>query len=364
MMSELLRKVSALSMAGLMASGVAFASTSENVQTGANSDNDNDVDIDQDLDTDVDNTANISNVGTATASTGGNDANENTDGGDNDTGEATIDADLENLVNTLEAYFSGNFGDVDWDLLNKITGSNSDNDNDIDVDQDIDFDVDNYATLENILTFLAQTGGNDANQNTDGGDNETGDATAWADIMNELNFGGGSDDGVEFGDVNVSMTNQKTGADSDNDNDIDVDQDVDVDVNNTANVTNVVTSTARTGGNDANQNTSGGTNDTGDAKAGATIENKINQGSGYGDVEFSDVDADLSNDTTGFNSNNDNDLDVDQDVDVNVNNDATVNNVVNETAQTGGNDANQNTAGGDNDTGDAEVTIDISNTVN
>lgn len=362
MISELLRKVSVLSVASFMATGVAFANSAENVQTGADSDNDNDVDIDQDIDEDVDNHAAIDNEASAESSSGGNEANENTGGGEVDSGDADIEAELENVVNTLEAYFSGNFGDVDWDLLNKITGSNSDNSNDLDVDQDIDLDIENNAWLRNCLRLLASTGENEANKNTGGGDVDTGDATAMAEVMNELNLAGELD--VKFGDVDVSATNEKTGADSDNDNDIDVDQDVDIDIANNAEVRNAVMTSASTGGNEANKNTGGGEVKTGKAESSAKITNSINQGSGYGGIEFPDVDVDVKNDTTGYDSDNDNDVDIDQDVDIDVDNHAEVSNEVHADSSTGGNEANKNTGGGSVDTGDATVKIEISNTVN
>lgn len=361
-MSNLFSRVAVLSAIGLMSSGAAFASTSENVRTGADSTNENDVDVDQDLDQDVDNHADINNTGSAEATTGGNSSNRNTGGGEVDSGDADISGRLRNMVNTLESYFSGNFGDVDWDLLNEITGSNSDNENDISVEQEIDLDVENRAELLNALGLFASSGENSANRNTGGGEVRSGDAMSGADVLNRLNSGGGYE--AEFGDVHVASENSTTGADSTNENDIDVDQEIDVDVDNHANVVNTISSSSTTGGNESNRNTGGGKVDSGNAEASAKVENTINQGAQGGGVEFSDVHVDTSNKTTGADSTNENDVDVDQDADVDVDNHAEITNSVEQSASTGDNEANRNTGGGEVSTGDATVSIDFSNSVN
>lgn len=361
-MNNIFSKVSVLSAIGLMSSGVAFASTSENVRTGADSTNENDVEVEQEIDQDVDNHANILNNGNAEATTGGNSSNRNTGGGEVDSGNADISGRLRNMVNTLESYFSGDFGDVDWDLLNEITGSNSENENEVSVEQEIDLDVDNRAELLNALGFFASSGENTASRNTGGGEVRSGDAESGADILNRLNSGGGYE--ASFGDVHVASENSTTGADSENENDINVEQDVDVDVDNHANVVNTVMGSSTTGGNESNRNTGGGKVDSGSATTSAKIENTINQGAQNSGVEFSDVHVDTSNSTTGADSENENDVDIEQNADVNVDNHAEITNTVEQSASSGDNEASRNTGGGEVSTGDASVSIDFSNSVN
>jgi hypothetical protein len=371
-MKKFLSKVSVLSVAGMLASGVAFADVNvevSNENTGFDSTNTNDVDIqdsqDPDADIDVTNSAEIANDVDAASSTGDNSADENTGGGEIDTGNADVDGALENEVNSAAVeLYTEVFGDVDVDAENDTTGAESTNENFIDVDQELDVTLTNGASLLNALGVLsASSGGNSADENTGGGEIDTGDAGVSATIINEINAGLGYEGG--FGDVSVDASNEDTGFDSDNLNDIDIDQDIDVDVTNSAGVTNDVDSSASTGDNSADENTGGGEVLTGNAETWTDISNTVNQGSGYvGGVEFGDVDVDAENDTTGAESTNENFIDVDQELDVTVTNSAGVTNDVDSSASTGGNSADENTGGGEIDTGNASVGISISNTVN
>src|SRR6187431_358522 len=73
--------------------------TGENKTTGADSDNNNDFDVDNDLDVDVDNDGDVDNNATAVATTGGNEQNRNTEGGDLESGTVDASTDWENVVN-------------------------------------------------------------------------------------------------------------------------------------------------------------------------------------------------------------------------------------------------------------------------
>lgn len=364
-MQKFLRKVAAVSAAGLLTAGVAFAKVEvSNTNTGADSDNDNDVDIVTDVDKDVTNSAAIENEADATTETGFNEANQNTGGGEIDTGKAEIDGELENEVNSsaVELY-TAVFGAADVEAENDVTGADSDNVNTVMVEQTLDVDLFNGASLLNALGVFASSGVNTANQNTGGGEIDTGDGEIGVEIMNTVNAANGSSSG-SFGDVDIEVANSHTGADSDNENDVDVTQSVDVDVTNTAEIFNGVESSATTGFNEASKNTGGGMVKTGDAEADTEIENTVNTGGSGVEIELPDVDVEASNKHTGADSDNVNAVDVSNTADVDVTNSAEIFNGVGSSASSGDNEANKNTGGGEVSTGDASVNISISNMVN
>lgn len=364
-MQKFFSKVSILSVAGMLASGVAFAQIEvSNENTGADSDNDNTVDVTTDFDEDITNSAEIENAVEASTETGDNESNENTGGGEVDTGNAEIDGELENEVNSSAVeFYTVVFGDIDGELENDTTGSESDNTNDVDVSQSLEVDLSNGAWLLNALGLAASSGDNTANENTGGGEVQTGDAEIAVAIMNEINAAYASSTG-SFGDVDIEASNHQTGSDSENDNTVDVTQDIEVDVTNSAEVSNAVESAAATGDNESNDNTGGGSVDTGNAETDTEIANAVNAGgSGYA-VTLPDVDVEASNDTTGSDSDNTNDVDVSNTASVEVSNSADISNEVGSSADSGGNSANENTGGGEVQTGNASVGISISNTVN
>lgn len=334
--------------------------TGQNVQTGADSDNDNDFDVDSDIDKDVDNDGDVDNKAYADVTTGHNEQNKNTEGGDLNSGEVDASTDWESVVNAGAAMVGAEDAslDVDADFLNDTTGAYSDNDNDLDVDHDVDLDLDNLADIFNKLDLDANTGYNEQNKNTEGGSLTSGDVGVHAVIANWANndsgFAGAS--GVST-TVDVTGENTTTGADSDNDNDFDVDNNLDVDIDNDADIDNKIDVWANTGHNEQNKNTLGGDLTTGSVAVTTDIENFANNGSdlsGASSAELN-VTADFSNDTTGADSDNNNDLDVDQDVDVDVENDADVYNNLDVDANTGNNEQNSNTEGGSTETGDVTI---------
>ena len=72
-MKKFLSNVSVVSLAGMMASGVAFAGIDvSNENTGADSDNENTVDVETEFDEDVTNSAEIENEAEVSSETGDN----------------------------------------------------------------------------------------------------------------------------------------------------------------------------------------------------------------------------------------------------------------------------------------------------
>lgn len=366
-MNNILSKVSVLSAIGLMSSGVAFASTSQNTHTGADSSNNNTSVVTQDASNqNVNNVASILNGGSASADSGHNHSNENTGGGNISGGAANIDAALRNMVNTLQSYFSGDFGNVDWNLLNQVTGSNSDNSNNVSATQVASVNVSNSAELSNMLGLTSESGDNRADKNTGGGTVRSGNAMAGADVTNHLNFSSGVASASHFGAAMVDSTNGTTGADSTNTNTTNVTQTSATNISNVASVQNSIESSADSGDNHANKNTGGGTVSSGNATASGHVDNQINQGPSatVGGTHFAPVDVSTGNNTTGADSTNTNSAVVTQSTSTNVTNAAQVSNDLSQSADSGHNSANENTGGGSVSSGSANVSINVSNSVN
>ncbi len=288
-MTQFKRQIVASVVAGLLTltSGPSvFAATTLEI-SGNGSSSDNDVKVARSSETTVvqSNSANVTNNVSSNSSTGGNKANYNTNG---DvmirTGDASSDVTVKNTLNS-------NTAKVDCcdqgDITAKISGNGSDSDNNIDLGSgryhagdktEIQVFQDNNANVNNYVDSHAKTGDNDANRNTNGDVTvRTGDATATADVSTTANANvaqiGGH--GSEGNTVSALITGN--GSKSDNSVDLDLDHATSIVQDNLAHVKNNVDAKAKTGYNDANDNTSGEVAIlTGDAEAGATVDNMVN----------------------------------------------------------------------------------------
>ena len=248
-------------------------------------------------------------------------------------------------------------------------GSSSDNDITFDVDQTTSVTQTNDADVYNNIDAEAKTGGNDANDNT-GGDVsiETGDATTEVKAATTVNSNSASVDCCATQDVDVLISGN--GSDSDNTVDLDINQDSKsgtyVKQTNTADVTNEVDADAKTGWNDAEDNTGGDVSiETGDAETSVTLSTTAN--ANWAQVGDGGQGSAVSLKILGNGTHSDNDIDLDLDSLISViqSNDADVYNDVDANAKTGGNDANDNTGGDVSiETGDAETTVEVDNMVN
>lgn len=224
----------------------------------------------------------------------------------------------------------------------------------------------NDANISNNINVGANTGGNDAKKNT-GGDVSinTGDASATVGVSNTANSNSADVSGCCPAGVDVKISGN--GADSKNGVSVDTSNDVTVDQDNTAKIKNNVDVDQTTGNNDANKNTGGDVAiTTGDADATVTVDNNVNanwaavtagnNGGGALSVEISGNGADSENAAL---------VSLATVKDINQNNYANIKNDVEVGANTGGNDAKKNTGGEVIiDTGDADATVDVSNTAN
>ena len=252
------------------------------------------------------------------------------------------------------------------DVTVVISGNGSDSDNDatVDVDQSTTVVQENQANISNDVDATADTGNNDANDNT-GGDVtiETGDADVDVEVTNSVNSNTASVNCCN-GDIDVLI--EGNGSDSDNDVDVDVDTTTSVFQENKAYIKNDIDADADTGNNDANDNTGGDvTIETGDAGVDVEVTNSAN--ANWARVSGNDGGTSLSARILGNGSDSDNDIkiDFDRSVVVTQENQANIENYVDADADTGNNDANDNTGGDVSiETGDADVDVTIDNLVN
>jgi len=351
---------------------LAFADTTIEIsENGSSSDNTANVNTESTTTVVQNNTANVSNNVDANATTGGNDANDNT-GGDVviSTGDADTSVDVSTAVNANQADVDQCNCDNDADVLISGNGYNSDNDVKLKTSNDVSVFQDNTAKISNDIDANAKTGNNDANRNT-GGDVLvfTGDAQSSVNVDNKANANiakvGGNGDGSDM-DLRIIGN----GSNSDNDIRVEAHQSVLLVQNNDAYVYNNIDAKAKTGGNDANDNTGGDVIiDTGDAKAWVEVDNMVN-------FNAADVDCGCLSDVLakihGNGSNSDNDIKakIEKDLSAFQDNASDLYNYVDAEAKTGHNDAKRNTGPVDGIdpveilTGDSTSWTDVNNSGN
>lgn len=172
---------------------------------GDSSDNDVDLDLNSFVLLEQGNNADVYNNVDAYAFTGHNDAERNT-GGDVevDTGDATVDVTVDNMVNF-------NAADVDcgcgFDVLAKIGGNGVDSDNTIDAYLGGGLEVGQYNggesdnEVDNFVDAFAKTGWNEVESNTGEADGDPSVDTGDAETTVEVETTGNSNlfgDGVDF----------------------------------------------------------------------------------------------------------------------------------------------------------------------
>ncbi|OGD96275.1 hypothetical protein A3E71_02305 [Candidatus Curtissbacteria bacterium RIFCSPHIGHO2_12_FULL_42_33] len=253
------------------------------------------------------------------------------------------------------------------DVVIEGNGSNSDNTANVAIQNDTTVTQTNYANITNDVDVDANTGKNDANDNT-GGDVSinTGDASADVGVSNTANSNTAEVTGCCPEEINVTI--KDNGTYSDNDANVAVQTKTTVDQDNTAYVKNDVDVDLDTGKNDANDNTGGDVSiTTGNASADSVmISNVVNKnvasvssgpnGGGSLSVWISG---------NGSNSDNTANVAVASAKTIQQTNYANISNDVDVDADTGKNDANDNTGGEVSiDTGDASADVWVGNLAN
>lgn len=375
-MTNLTKKITSVVATGavlLSTSLPVFGVTIELTGNGVDSQNTANVAVDNTTAVTQVNDANITNNVTVSSSTGSNDANRNTSGDVSiSTGNSGAVVAVDNSANTNVANVEGCCA-ADVDVLISENGDSTKNSVNLGVNQEATNIVSqiNDARLENNVDVTTKTGYNDANRNT-GGDVEifTGDAMSATEIKNALNsnsamIGGGSEGS------SVSARILGNGVESQNAINLLMGSGNFITQINDANVTNNVSTYAKSGGNDANRNTGGAVSiDTGDALVDVAIDNMANFNaadvdcgcvmdvlakiSGNGDSSKNRITADLGSYDVVTQTNLVASGRLDNNVDV--------------FAKTGYNDANRNTGEAGDDpsvsTGNSTVLVDLANSAN
>lgn len=352
----------------------AFASTTIEI-SGNGSSSDNDAKVTTSTTTTVvqSNEAKVSNNVDSDATTGNNDANDNT-GGDVtiSTGNAEANVDVSNELNANQADVNGCNCENDADVLISGNGSYSDNTAKLKTYNDVEVFQTNAAAVSNDIDTDAKTGDNDAERNT-GGDVTimTGNASTDVDVKTQANSNVANVGGNNGGSSDISLKILGNGSKSDNDIYLRSNQSVVLVQDNAAYVYNDIDADAKTGHNDANDNTGGDvTIDTGDADVNVDVDNMVNFNAADIDCGcLTDVLAKISG--NGSDSDNEIKAKIEKEMSDFQENASDLYNDVDGDAKTGHNDAKRNTGsvhGGDPEilTGDAtsDTTVDNSGNVN
>src|SRR3972149_7269046 len=281
-MNKLVYKLTtAVSTAALLTgsvASVAFGTTSVTV-SGNGSDSTNTANVSVSTSTTLvqTNNADIDNSVKINANSGNNEAEDNT-GGDVsiDTGDANVSSSVSNSANSNVASLS--CGGCPGDLDVKIAGNGSDSENEANVEliSEVGVEQTNEAKVDNDIDVDANTGDNDAKDNT-GGDVEieTGDADVVVDVKNMVNSNVASIGGGDGGSIDVEISGN--GSDSKNTANVGVASLVGVLQENNADIENDIDVDANSGNNEAEDNTGGDVAiDTGDADVEVGVSNEAN----------------------------------------------------------------------------------------
>lgn len=236
----------------------------------------------------------------------------------------------------------------------KITGNGSDSDNNISITQDTHTEVEqsNNANIDNNIQQKADTGNNTASDNSGDTSIDTGDIDTATKVENQAN--------ISAVDVNNCCNNNSTeatisgnGSGSDNNIDINKSNDTTIDIKQNANINNDVDVKANTGDNKANDNTGDVSINTGDISGKVEVKNaNIN----IDPVDVNSCCEDMSIKIADNGSDSDNSIKVNEEnnIEIRLDNRAEVNNDVNIDANTGGNEADDNSGDVNIQTGDID----------
>lgn len=247
----------------------------------------------------------------------------------------------------------------------QVSGNGYDSNNTVDFKTETSTVVtqSNSVQVKNNINQDANTGGNTVAKNTGADiDVETGSVTQSADVKT---VAGGNSASVEACgcELDLEVVIAKNGADSKNKVDFDVESNTALFQDNNVNVENKVKQDADTGKNDIEKNTGGDISlKTGDVDQETTLHTEAGMNLANIDSGKGGVNLELAIVENGADSYNKIDLDLDVETEVVQENSVRVKNNVDQDADTGDNDIEENT-GGDIDvvTGDVEQVIDVWN---
>lgn len=301
------------------------------------------------------NDGDLTNADLCGSSSGGNTQSGNDDGNSMGTGDAECDAESANFLhsNVTEV---GDDEDGSADA-NSAVGEDGDATATADDSDDVSVDNTNDGSIDNATLTAANSGGNDQSGNDDGNSMTTGDAMAMAAALNELNSNWTMVAGSHSATATASVGDDGDAVADAFDNDSTM-----ISNSNGAILSNASLAAASSGGNTQSGNDDDNDLDTGDAEAGASANNFVNNNVtvvGGSDGGSADADASVGEDGTATATADDSD-----DVSVTNTNDADVLNVSDAIADSGGNDQSDNDDGNSMTTGKATGKGCSSNTVN
>ncbi|MBI4035757.1 hypothetical protein HY383_02320 [Candidatus Daviesbacteria bacterium] len=250
----------------------------------------------------------------------------------------------------------------------EVSGNGAGSENEVEVETTTETTVvqENNANIVNNIEAEAKTGDNEAEDNT-GGDVsiETGDATTEVTVSNQANTNT-ADVSCSNCTGDISATVSGNGSNSENEIEVENEQNTEVYQNNTAYITNNIEAEAKTGDNEAEDNTGGDVSiTTGNADTSVTVSNLAN--ANVASVGGGGTQGALSAWITGNGSDSENEIELDLDRSVLLvqENRADIRNYIEAEAETGDNEAEDNTGGDVSiDTGDATTTVDVNNEAN
>ncbi|MCL4339050.1 hypothetical protein M1271_05160 [Patescibacteria group bacterium] len=292
------------------------------------------------------NSLNLTNSVTAVSNTGHNSASYNTLGGNITTGNATLNATVNNVGNINTTTVTGGPSAANNSGSNNITGPSSDNRVTITNSQRVNVVNSNQADVRNTVDATADSGYNNGNYNTGPANVQTGSTVLGVNLQNHLNDSATGISAGAGGAGGNSVANDTTGPFS-------TDY---VDVVNSANATvnnpnylslgNSVAVVSRSGNNGASYNTLGGNIGTGGSSAGVGMNNEGNISTTTIQMAMGGFANDGSNGVTGPLSDNRTTLLNSFGTSVSNPNNANVTNSDTDVADTGSNASNYNTGGG------------------
>ena len=322
----------------------------------------------------------------------------NTKGGSASSGNATSTANILNQIqskwdiNDLLTFSSDIYGSVFGDLLvntsdlgpkSNVAVTNNKNNN-------LDVNVNNNTTINNDINVVAQTGDATVSHNTTGGDATTGNANAFANIINminssinsgsafmgTLNIYGDFDGDILFPQGALDTLIASTGPDSSVDVNNQQNNNVNAEINNNTAINNNIHATATTGDATVSHNTTGGDATTGNANSKVTMLNLTGKdvvsentllvfinvlGKWVG--VLMDAPAGTTAAAIGSGAKVASNNTANNNLTYTENNNATINNNINVEAASGNATVSDNTTGGNAKTGDANANVNVANLV-
>ena len=318
--------------------------------------------VTQDNHADIDNHINIS------ANTGENTASKNTGGAvEVKTGDADVTTSISNTANVNSAEL-GCCGGQSVDTKIGGNGAESENEVELNLSKLTTISQDNNSDIYNGVEVTAKTGSNEAEENTNGNVLvETGDVTVKTTLATTANVNLASISGGQGGGLSAWI--KDNGAESDNEIELSLLDSLMIDQDNTADVDNNVDVYAKTGKNEAEENTGGEvTIKTGDIDMTLGIDNSVNFNEANTDCGCLLGSQDFKIGTNGADTENEIEANLSSPLIVDQDNSAAsgeLDNYVDVMAKTGWNEVEKSTGSVDGDpvveTGDVNIDATIDN---